>query len=295
MDEDDEVLLKSTRILTEHFGYQPIAVIDDVINTINEIMYRCTEQLEQILINQTKNNKSSINREDSVTKIQEGTATLESYLEHTINTNFDKFEIYSLRNVFSIPKELINFIVLKHQENLNLNLKLSNDFKLDKLNNLDLQVSENIIKLIQEVKYQIELNKVLCGVIGRLKKLKIVSQAIKLKLSPLIANNGDNDRKILNELNPLNDTILFLVTQIKNIYDKINSIKDLIYDDLLLENFFSITNEEKQLNAKIDVIIDRINESKSNLKNNEDKVEDKDQGEDEDVNLIDFLRDGNVG
>lgn len=295
MDEDDEVLLKSTRILTEHFGYQPIAVIDDVINTINEIMYRCTEQLEQILINQTKNNKSSINREDSVTKIQEGTATLESYLEHTINTNFDKFEIYSLRNVFSIPKELINFIVLKHQENLNLNLKLSNDFKLDNLNNLDLQVSENIIKLIQEVKYQIELNKVLCGVIGRLKKLKIVSQAIKLKLSPLIANNGDNDRKILNELNPLNDTILFLVTQIKNIYDKINSIKDLIYDDLLLENFFSITNEEKQLNAKIDVIIDRINESKSNLKNNEDKVEDKDQGEDEDVNLIDFLRDGNVG
>ena len=41
--------IRSAAILTEHLGYVPIALIDDVINAANEILYKCTAALDQFL------------------------------------------------------------------------------------------------------------------------------------------------------------------------------------------------------------------------------------------------------
>jgi kinetochore protein Mis12/MTW1 len=284
MNKEDGIELKTTRLLTEHFGYQPIAVIDDIINAINEIMYRCTEQLEQILINQKiaidqerkkdiaekkereKNddiivdmNPSTIiddenNKEKyTIQDIQVGTATLESYLEHNINKNFDKFEVYALRNVFTLPEDLVDggFIRLKHHEGLFIN---------SNINQTDRELTEKIINTIHKIKYQAELNKSLCDAVTKFHKLSRISKIIKSKLQPLlVTKDTDIDQnKLIAQITPINDTLLYLITQIRSMYNKINELKILIDDDTLRDKFLHRSKEEEELNTRIDKIIDKI-------------------------------------
>lgn len=49
-------------------------------------------------------------------EIEEGLHQLETLLESTIDKNFDKFEIYVLRNILAVPEELAGWIQLKHYE-----------------------------------------------------------------------------------------------------------------------------------------------------------------------------------
>lgn len=90
----DDEYVRTTRVLAEHLGYAPMDAVDDVINAINDIMYASTEQVERAL--------------GGGEEVQRGTAQLESYLEHVINRNFDRFELYAFRNVFAVPNELLD-------------------------------------------------------------------------------------------------------------------------------------------------------------------------------------------
>ena len=49
-------------------------------------------------------------------EIEEGLHKLETLLETTVDKNLDKFEIYVLRNVLSVPPDLIDWIRLKHYD-----------------------------------------------------------------------------------------------------------------------------------------------------------------------------------
>lgn len=49
-------------------------------------------------------------------EIEEGLHKLETLLNSTIDKNFDKFEIYVLRNILSVPAELVNWVRLSHYE-----------------------------------------------------------------------------------------------------------------------------------------------------------------------------------
>lgn len=323
---EDEIQLHTVRLLTEHFGFQPITVIDDIINVINEIMYRCTEQLEQILINQKikidesineklkqqrnddiivdmKNSSISDNNNDnnnkySIEDIQTGTATLESYLEHNINRNFDKFEIYSLRNIFNIPEDLIRngLIRLKHHKGLKIFENNQNNNNNNNINQIDKQINELMIEKIKEIQYEIALNKILCENLPKLEKLNKLSKMIKIKLNPLIKSEN---KKILTQLLPLNDTIIFLVSQLKDIYNKINSIKDLINDEKLSNKFLKGSQDEENLNKRIDIIVQRVTKVKGEEK---EEAEEKEKGElckINDIsgqNIIDFFsnEDGNI-
>lgn len=313
----DEIELKTTRILTEHFGFQPIAVIDDIINVINEIMYRCTEQLEQILITQKEqideherdmrlkrknddvimdnNNDNSDNNTSKYTvdDIQRGTATLESFFEHNINRNFDKFEIYALRNVFNIPEDLVTggFIRLKHHEGL----KLYND-----INQKEMEINDKMMERIKEIKYQIELNKVLCESVTKFHKLSKLTKLLRIRLKPFINkdNNGidtEKNKKFLAELSPINDTIVFLITQVRNTYDKINDMKELIQDEKLTQNFRCISKEDEQLDARINVVIGKVFNSTKRLGDDVsgDGVLDK-NGNFIDEDLVNFFSDNKM-
>ena len=39
---------------------------------------------------------------------------LETLLENTIDKNFDKLEIYTLRNVLTVPEDLVPWVRLEH-------------------------------------------------------------------------------------------------------------------------------------------------------------------------------------
>jgi len=51
-------------------------------------------------------------------EIEEGLHKLETLLNSTIDKNFDKFEIYVLRNILSVPSDLANWIRLSHYEGI---------------------------------------------------------------------------------------------------------------------------------------------------------------------------------
>ena len=49
-------------------------------------------------------------------EIEEGLHKLETLLESTVDKNFDRFEIYVLRNILSVPEDLTGWIRLGHYE-----------------------------------------------------------------------------------------------------------------------------------------------------------------------------------
>ncbi|PWY89976.1 MIND kinetochore complex component Mtw1 [Aspergillus heteromorphus CBS 117.55] len=128
----------TTSLLTEHFSYTPLSLIDDIINSINNLIYQAISSLETGLLSTPPerlgfghaNNGSTIPDTDddgnviypeAQLEIENGLHQLETLLEATVDKTFDKFELFVLRNTFKIPDDLMGWIRLKHYENLNLN------------------------------------------------------------------------------------------------------------------------------------------------------------------------------
>ena len=141
-------------LLTEHFRYTPLVsvssqfplalntdnqqtLLDDIINTVNELVYQAVSEIETALLNVPKeqlgfpanapaqqdgaedNNGEDASEAAARIEIEAGIVKLESLLNSTIDKNFDKLEIYTLRNLLTVSnaKEdegLENWIVLDH-------------------------------------------------------------------------------------------------------------------------------------------------------------------------------------
>ncbi|KAK9473454.1 Mis12 protein-domain-containing protein [Dipodascopsis tothii] len=103
----------TTALLTEHLSYPPIALLDDIINAVNTILYKCTAAIETYL--QTQPPCPNIPPEE----IELGTAKLESLLEDAVDRNFDRFELYVLRNILAIPEEVTDgWFRLEHHKGI---------------------------------------------------------------------------------------------------------------------------------------------------------------------------------
>ncbi|KAG6095919.1 hypothetical protein E4U30_001956 [Claviceps sp. LM220 group G6] len=126
-------------LLTEHFGYPPVALLDDIINTVNVLADRALESVERVLlslppsklgfkIRKTKdssggngNDDDSVSAEEAARReIENGAHQLETLLNAAIDKNFDIFELYTMNNILTIDKKTQPFIKLSHYEGLNL-------------------------------------------------------------------------------------------------------------------------------------------------------------------------------
>ncbi|KAI4751629.1 hypothetical protein E4T52_15952 [Aureobasidium sp. EXF-3400] len=126
-----------TALLTEHFRYTPLTLLDDIINTVNELVYQAVGEIETALLNVPKEQlgfaaagqsldnttTTDASEEASSTEISAGIVKLQTLLDSTIDKNFDKLEIYTLRNLLTVSnaKEdegLESWIVLDHYKNL---------------------------------------------------------------------------------------------------------------------------------------------------------------------------------
>ncbi|CCF60410.1 hypothetical protein KAFR_0K00550 [Kazachstania africana CBS 2517] len=197
--------LKSTELLTQHLQYPPISLVDDIINTVNDIMYKCTAAMEKYLLK-----KSQVEGLDYSEEIKVGIAKLESLLEYTVDKNFDKLELYVLRNVLRVPEELIVHDVfrLKHQNELEV---------VDDKQIKDSEVALNEkIKLIEE---KINQNLILKD---KIKKIKSTIQKVrkfkKIVIEGLTLKKFDADKELINLLKPIDDTLRLLISQLKNLY-----------------------------------------------------------------------------
>lgn len=212
-------------LLTEHFGYPPLALIDDIINAVNELLYKCTQGMETYL-NDLRHNKDKNLRIDVAPKeIGVGTAKLETLLESQVDKNFDKFELYALRNIFTVPQELVDegWIRLKHHEGIDFHQprekKIQNDQKIS--------------ELIHNIKLELHLRKILKLQIRRAGKvieaLRLFQQSLKFLDQKYDLGSSIQTREAIKSLAPLDETLHFLlnqveelVTQTRNISSKMN-------------------------------------------------------------------------
>lgn len=105
------------------------SLIDDIINSVNNLVYQGISSLESGLsatppdrLGFAPDPAACATSEDgpefpeAKQEIEEGLHKLETLLESTVDKNFDRFEIYVLRNILSVPQDLAGWIRLAHYE-----------------------------------------------------------------------------------------------------------------------------------------------------------------------------------
>ncbi|CAK7269582.1 hypothetical protein SEPCBS57363_003675 [Sporothrix epigloea] len=136
-------------LLTEHFGYPPVSLLDDIINCVNILAERALNSVEQALLRQPPASlgfkPAAFQKRDRSEKlsqaaleaaaeeahhheVENGTHQLETLLCASIDRNFDKFEIYAMRNILCVRPEDRDWMRLAHYEGLELD---STDASLD--------------------------------------------------------------------------------------------------------------------------------------------------------------------
>ncbi|KAL1880658.1 hypothetical protein Daus18300_001270 [Diaporthe australafricana] len=140
-----------TELLTEHFGYPPVSLLDEIINSINVIAERALASVEQGLLNappqyigfgkspnpaanskSKRKGKQQPPPEDAQLdlspeaieqrahdEISSGTHQLETLLCASIDRSFDKFELYVMRNILCVKPDDRDWLRLGHYEGLN--------------------------------------------------------------------------------------------------------------------------------------------------------------------------------
>ncbi|TQN67624.1 Kinetochore-associated protein MTW1 [Colletotrichum shisoi] len=120
-------------LLTEHLGYAPISLLDSIINNVNAVADKTLDRVEQGLsrappkalgfekaLKQRKPPPdASVDVEETAKlEIIDGVHKLETLLCAAIDKNFDKYELYVMRNILGIQPGHRNWMRLAHYNGL---------------------------------------------------------------------------------------------------------------------------------------------------------------------------------
>ncbi|GAA6025849.1 hypothetical protein JCM11491_003242 [Sporobolomyces phaffii] len=125
--------IKST-ILTEHFRFVPESFAKSCFDIANKCLYVASAWLEDELLTLVRQQAPAADaaaHDQLEEEVQTGCYRLETLLEHGIDKNFDLFEIFMLRNTFSLDDALIPHVSLSHQVEFDPTLKGSDQATLD--------------------------------------------------------------------------------------------------------------------------------------------------------------------
>lgn len=238
---------RATAILTEHLGYPPLTLIDHVINAVNHVLDNCIAALDkyldemrierekQVLKNRNSDNdvlvNSSLGKDNSdyidlnkfLEEIISGSAKLETLLNSQIDKNFDKFELYTLRNILTIPKDLVEegWIKLKHHEGVDFSI-IHNDY-----NNESKKLDSQIKQLMRDISLELKLRKILkLQLIKANKILKSLEKFKEIFLTTFFddeSNQLTTESKIaLRSLEPITDNLYFILNQVDELISQIS-------------------------------------------------------------------------
>ncbi|CAH6722073.1 kinetochore-associated protein Mtw1p [[Candida] jaroonii] len=267
---------KVTSILTEHLGYPPITVVDDVINAVNHILYKCTQAMETYL--KERQQDKSTGRDEIWEKledreIKEGTVKLETLLENQVDKNFDKFELYALRNIFTIPNELVEggFITLDHHQGIFEDLQKTDKSDVD---------NDEIKQLIEHIQIELKCRKLLKLQIEKGKRiLKILNdfkESIKFLSDESIEKLTFDNKKLIAQLSPIEDNLKFTLNQADNLVKEILVLHEKIVGRKL-DFKFTPNKRDYYINGKIYKILQNLGvELDESNALNFDKVNDDD-------------------
>jgi len=121
-----------TALLTEHLQYTPLTLMDELIDTINDLSSRAVDAAEKGLLKASpgdlgfvdkakaerrqleKDERGKYTVPEAEIEMKDGVHKLETLLQTNIDINFDKFEIVALRSILHIPEELVPWVRLEH-------------------------------------------------------------------------------------------------------------------------------------------------------------------------------------
>lgn len=197
--------MKSTSILTEHLQYPAVSLVDDIINAVNEVMYKCTAAMEKYLLERSK-----VNGKDYSEEIRVGVAKLETLLEHSVDKNFDKLELYVLRNVLRIPQELLdaNVFRLSYQRDLLIPRDTQNANSITQLEDKARQIEQNLQRN-KELRTRLKNTKILKQRIAKFKTL--IRQTLECEGYP-------NSQELVRLLAPMDDSLKLVTSQLRQLY-----------------------------------------------------------------------------
>jgi len=113
----------STALLTEHLRYTPLTLLDDIINTVNELVARAVDAAEEGLLAADPQALGFDGPDAEAARraeVEEGCHRLETLLESNVDRNFDKLEIWVLRNVLCVPDDVAPWVRLAHYDGLRM-------------------------------------------------------------------------------------------------------------------------------------------------------------------------------
>ncbi|KAL7932055.1 Mis12 domain-containing protein [Trichoderma chlorosporum] len=118
-------------LLTEHFSYPPVSLLDDIINTVNVLADRALDSVERLLLSippkklgfsksskQPDQNPDTTPEEAAKLEIENGTHQLETLLNASIDKNFDIFELYVMQNIITVRPQDQPYMRLSHYHGL---------------------------------------------------------------------------------------------------------------------------------------------------------------------------------
>ncbi|KAF9345660.1 hypothetical protein BGX26_002897 [Mortierella sp. AD094] len=120
------------QLLTEHFGFSPLSFVDDVINSVNNMIYQASMALQEYVEVQMDDMAArDALPENTDVKAECGKCMhkFETLLESSVDKNFDRFELYALKNLFGVPEDVD--IVLPHYEALDFDIGVEKEQNLD--------------------------------------------------------------------------------------------------------------------------------------------------------------------
>ena len=249
--------MRTTLLLTEHLGYPPISLIDDIINAVNELMYKCTQAMEKYLLE-----RHVLNGKDYQEEIKVGIAKLETLWENSVDRSFDKLELYILRNVLQIPQELIEngSFRLRHHDSLSLE---DSDHEQALAADLEAKMRrlQESVKLHKELRRQ---TKDVRRVLNRIKQYKL------LVLTTLKGKDPKNNEisAILQSLSPINESVKFLASQVRSIYldssdqCSMERVKDLVARQQVIES--DVLSRTRYLNNTTDIVLTNLLKENNN-------------------------------
>ncbi|ORY87487.1 Mis12 protein-domain-containing protein [Leucosporidium creatinivorum] len=120
-----ELKAVKANLFTAQFKWAPETFAKGGMDLANTTMYAATrivdESLQQLAVPPAEGEERPFTLEED--HIQKGIYRLETLLETSIDKHFDLFEIFVLRNTFTVQTDLIPYIALPHQEHIDESLK----------------------------------------------------------------------------------------------------------------------------------------------------------------------------
>lgn len=269
-----------TSLLTEHLGFAPLTLIDEVINDVNLIMYNCTDALERFLmkrregqlqhLGKASNDDGDVVMDGNVQseadgvfpaeEIRLGAAELETLLVSHLDKNFDKFELYTLRNIFTMPRDLVEegWIRLKHQEHVTS----------DAIHKGTGNIEESIKPLVESINLELQLRKIL--LLQKNKAARIVKLLRNYKRCVNAVTQSGPELKLLPEtlatlkshLQPMNENVYYLMGQVDELLKQVLQLNDKFMKDELINGMrnmkFDPTARDRYIREKSLKILDEI-------------------------------------